>query len=130
MNRPAQYVAVFQRERHGPAPARTRADQDAGPGRPPAGEYSYPLQDWQFGPDLTFIGTAGEAVADYSPRLKRELGTEKLWVSASNNDVSACIPSLRVLQEGSYEGGGAMVGARLPGALCAGGRGNDYPEGA
>jgi hypothetical protein len=48
-------------------------------------------------------------VVDYDLRLKRELGGEKLWVGAYCNDVFAYIPSLRILKEGGYEGGDAMV---------------------
>lgn len=82
------------------------------------GEYPYPLHVWQFGQDLTFIALAGEVVVDYVLRLKKELGAEKLWVSAYNNDVFAYIPSRRVLEEGGYEGGSAMIGARLPGPFA------------
>ena len=78
-------------------------------------EYPYQLQVWQFGEDLTFIAMAGEPVVDYARRLKKELGAEQLWVAGYCNDVFAYIPSLRVLQEGGYEGGGAIIGARLPG---------------
>jgi hypothetical protein len=53
-------------------------------------------------------------VVDYSLRLKKELGAERTWVAAYTNDVMAYIPSLRVLNEGGYEGGGAMVYYGLP----------------
>jgi hypothetical protein len=53
-------------------------------------------------------------VVDYSLRLKKELGPGKTWVAAYTNDVMAYIPSLRVLKEGGYEGGGAMVYYGLP----------------
>jgi hypothetical protein len=81
-------------------------------------EYLYPLAIWQFGQDLTLIALAGEAVVDYDLRLKRELGAEKLWVAAYCNDVFAYIPSLRVLQEGGYEGAGAMVYYGQPGPFA------------
>ena len=77
--------------------------------------YSYPIQVIQFGSDLTLVALAGEVVVDYSLRLKRELGTTPLWVAGYSNDVFAYIPSKRVLQEGGYEGGGAMRYASLPG---------------
>jgi hypothetical protein len=76
--------------------------------------YPYPVQVWQFGQDLTFISLAGEVVADYSLRLKQEHGWDDTWVSGYNNDVFAYIPSLRILQEGGYEGGGAMIGYGQP----------------
>lgn len=71
--------------------------------------YSYPLQVWQFADSLQMTALAGEVVVDYSLRLKRELGREKQWVIGYANDVMAYIPSLRVLKEGGYEGGEAMV---------------------
>ncbi len=81
-------------------------------------EYPYPLEIWQFSQDLTFIAMGGEVVVDYDLRLKRELGAEKLWVAAYSNDVFAYIPSLRVLKEGGYEGGGAMVYYGQPGPFA------------
>jgi neutral ceramidase len=73
------------------------------------GSYPYPVQVWRLGPGLTWVFLGGEAVVDYALRLKRELGPGKTWVGAYANDVMAYIPSLRVLKEGGYEGGGAMV---------------------
>jgi LmbE family N-acetylglucosaminyl deacetylase len=64
--------------------------------------YSYPLQVWQLGPQLTWIALGGEAVVDFSHRLKRELGAST-WVASYANDVMAYIPSQRVLNEGGYE---------------------------
>lgn len=75
--------------------------------------YPYPVQVWRLG-DLTWIFLGGEAVVDYSLRLKRNLGSSKTWVSAYCNDVMAYIPSKRVLKEGGYEGGGAMLYYGLP----------------
>jgi hypothetical protein len=74
-----------------------------------SGTYPYPVQTWKFGDSLTWIALGGEVVVDYSLRLKRELGTSTTWVAGYSNDVMAYIPSLRVLKEGGYEGGGAMV---------------------
>jgi neutral ceramidase len=80
--------------------------------------YPYPLEVWQFGRDLTLIALAGEVVVDYDLRLKKELGAGKLWVAGYCNDVFAYIPSLRVLQEGGYEGGGAMIYYGQPGPFA------------
>jgi hypothetical protein len=74
--------------------------------------YPYPVQAWQLGTDLTWVALGGEVVVDYSLRLKKELGP--VWVTGYANDVMAYIPSLRVLKEGGYEGGGAMVYYGLP----------------
>jgi hypothetical protein len=75
------------------------------------GSYPYPIQTWQLG-DLTWLHLGGEVVVDYSLRFKKELGP--VWVTAYANDVMAYIPSARVLREGGYEGGGAMVYYGLP----------------
>jgi neutral ceramidase len=75
--------------------------------------YPYPVQVWRLG-DLTWIFLGGEVVVDYSLRIKRNLGSSETWVSAYCNDVMAYIPSVRVLKEGGYEGGGAMVYYGLP----------------
>lgn len=71
--------------------------------------YAYPVQLWQFGGDLTWIVLGGEVVVDFALRFKREYGWGGTWVTAYANDVFAYIPSLRVLKEGGYEGGGAMI---------------------
>jgi hypothetical protein len=80
------------------------------------GTYPYPVQVWQLGSELTWVALGGEVVVDYSLRLKKELGPAKTWVAGYTNDVMAYIPSLRVLKEGGYEGGGAMVYYGLPAA--------------
>ncbi|HXE15193.1 MAG TPA: hypothetical protein VN633_23920, partial [Bryobacteraceae bacterium] len=76
--------------------------------------HSYPIEVWQFGKDLTFIALGGEVVVDYSLRFKREYGFDQLWVAGYTNDVFAYIPSRRVLKEGGYEGGGAMIAYGQP----------------
>jgi hypothetical protein len=76
--------------------------------------YPYPIQVWQLGAGPAMVMLGGEAVVDYALRLKKELGPERTWVSSYSNDVMAYIPSLRVLNEGGYEGGGAMLYYGLP----------------
>jgi hypothetical protein len=76
-------------------------------------DYPYPVQAWRLG-DLNWVFLGGEVVVDYSLRLKRNLGSSRTWVSAYCNDVMAYIPSRRVLKEGGYEGGGAMLYYGLP----------------
>lgn len=83
-------------------------------GTPLSPTYPYPVQLWKIGADLQWITLGGEVVVDYSLRLKRELGPTKTWVAGYTNDVMAYIPSARVLKEGGYEGGGAMVYYGLP----------------
>ncbi len=78
--------------------------------------YPYPIQVWQLGSDLTWVALGGEAVVDYSLRLKREFGPTT-WVAAYANDVMEYIPSLRVLKEGGYEA--EIFSADLAGATWA-----------
>ncbi|HET9177438.1 MAG TPA: neutral/alkaline non-lysosomal ceramidase N-terminal domain-containing protein [Terriglobia bacterium] len=82
--------------------------------------YPYSLEVWQFGRSLTLVGLAGEVVVDYDLRLKKELGADKLWVAGYSNDVFAYIPSERILKEGGYEGGGAMIYYGQPGPFAPG----------
>ena len=77
--------------------------------------YPYPVQVWKLGDKLNWIFLGGEVVVDYALRLKRNLGEDRTWVTAYSNDVMAYIPSLRILKEGGYEGGGAMVYYAQPG---------------
>jgi hypothetical protein len=77
--------------------------------------YPYLVQVVQFGNDMTMVALAGEVVVDYSLRLKAELAGSPVWVAGYSNDVFGYIPSLRILQEGGYEGGGAMRYTNLPG---------------
>ena len=70
--------------------------------------HSYPVQAWQLG-TLTFLALGGEVVVDYALRFRRQYGFDNLWVAGYSNDVFAYIPTVRVLREGGYEGGGAMV---------------------
>lgn len=74
--------------------------------------YPYPVQVWRLG-DVTFVILGGEVVVDYALRLRDEI-EGPVWVAGYSNDVMAYIPSKRVLKEGGYEGGGAMVYYGLP----------------
>jgi neutral ceramidase len=80
--------------------------------------YKYPIQVIRFGRELTLATLAGEVVVDYSLRLKRELPGERVWVAGYSNDVFGYVPSHRVLKEGGYEGGGAMLYTNLPGPFA------------
>ena len=72
-------------------------------------EIPYPVQVWNFGNDLAMVFLPGEVVVDYSLRLKKEFDSARLWVNAYSGYVPCYIPSTRILKEGGYEGGGAMV---------------------
>lgn len=76
--------------------------------------YSYPLQVWQFGKDLTLIAMAGEVVVDYVLRLKRELGADQTWVVGFSNDLLGYVPSERILIEGGAEATTEAVHYNLP----------------
>jgi len=80
--------------------------------------YPYPIQVVQFGGDLTLVALAGEVVVDYALRLKQELAGPVVWVAGYCNDVFGYVPSVRVLTEGGYEGGGAMRYTPLPGPFA------------
>jgi len=77
--------------------------------------YPYPVEVWKLGNEIDFVFLGGEVVVDYALRLKRELAGQRTWVAGYSNDVMAYIPSLRVLREGGYEGGGSNVYYGLPG---------------
>lgn len=82
----------------------------------PPDRVKYPVQVWQFGPDLTFIALTGETVVDYSLKFKAIYGWNNTWVCGYNNDLTSYVPSLRVLKEGGYEGVTGMFeyGHRAP----------------
>ncbi|MFO1482621.1 MAG: neutral/alkaline non-lysosomal ceramidase N-terminal domain-containing protein [Verrucomicrobiaceae bacterium] len=69
----------------------------------------YLVQTWSFGGDLAMVFLPGEVTVDYSLRIKREFDHARMWVNGYSNDVPCYIPSRRVLDEGGYEGAGAMV---------------------
>ncbi|MFK5924835.1 MAG: neutral/alkaline non-lysosomal ceramidase N-terminal domain-containing protein [Verrucomicrobiota bacterium] len=77
--------------------------------------YPYPVEVWKLGNEIDFVFLGGEVVVDYALRLKREMSGQRTWVAAYSNDVMAYIPSLRVLKEGGYEGGGSNKYYGLPG---------------
>jgi hypothetical protein len=92
------------------------AELDAGRALPKA--IGYPVQTWMFGRELAMVFLGGEVVAEYSLRLKRELGAERIWVNAYSNHVPCYIPSTQVLAEGGYEAEKAMDFYGLPTRLA------------
>jgi hypothetical protein len=88
--------------------------EDLAVGKPLRSSYPYPVATWNLGPDVSWVILGGEVVVDYSLRLKSDLNGTRTWVAGYANDVMAYIPSRRVLIEGGYEGGGAMVYYGLP----------------
>ncbi|MFV1968478.1 MAG: neutral/alkaline non-lysosomal ceramidase N-terminal domain-containing protein [Pirellulaceae bacterium] len=80
--------------------------------------YPIPVQVVRFGKDLILVALPGEVVVDYSLRLKSEIAGPAVWVAGYSNDVFGYLPSRRVLEEGGYEGGGAMRYTSLPGPFA------------
>ncbi len=82
--------------------------------------YPYPIQTWTLGireeSFVQWVALGGEVVVDYALFLKGATPIKNTWITAYANDVMAYIPSRRVLLEGGYEGGGAMLYYGLPSA--------------
>ncbi|TWT56765.1 Neutral ceramidase precursor [Thalassoglobus neptunius] len=81
--------------------------------------YPYPIQFWNLGDEINWFFLGGEVVVDYALSIKSNHGETNadltdVWCTAYANDVMAYIPSRRVLLEGGYEGGGAMIYYGLP----------------
>lgn len=78
-----------------------------------------PVQVWRLGSELdsglTLVALGGEVVVDYALRLAREYPKRRMWVAGYSNDVFGYVPSVRVLREGGYEGGDAMIYYGRPG---------------
>lgn len=72
-------------------------------------ELPYLVQRWSFDDDMAMLFLPGEITVDYSLRIKHEFDRSRVWVNGYSNDVPCYVPSRRVLEEGGYEGGGAMV---------------------
>jgi neutral ceramidase len=100
-------------------------------GRLPAAQPA-PIQVWRFGAanagdreaegrsGLTIVALGGEVVVDYALRLAREYPERRMWVAGYSNDVFGYVPSVRVLREGGYEGGDAMIYYGRPGPFTEG----------
>lgn len=93
-------------------------------GTPLSSIYPYPVTYWRLGRQVDWFFLGGEVTVEYALRTKAELGGDAapapgVWVTAYAQDVMAYIPSRKVLFEGGYEGGGAMVYYGLPTAWSA-----------
>jgi len=75
-----------------------------------------PLQALRFGDDLLLVGIGGETVVEYAVRFKTEFATHRfVWVAGYCNSMFGYLPTWRILREGGYEGGGAMLHTPYPG---------------
>lgn len=83
--------------------------------------YQPPVEAWQFGKDLTLIALPDEVVVDYVRRVEEAIGPMRLWVAGYCQEVTAYIPSDRILREGGYETRGIYsgVGWFAPGVEAA-----------
>src|SRR6266704_6808946 len=75
--------------------------------------YPFLIQAWRLGDSKLLITLGGEPVVDYALKFKQEFGPDT-WVAGYCNDVMTYIPSFRVLKEGGYEGGRAMIPYGMP----------------
>ncbi len=86
-------------------------------------KYELPVQALRLGGQILMVAIGGESVVDYSLRFKKDFGKaigddSMLWFAGYSTDVSFYLPSLRVLKEGGYEGGGHMVYTHFPGPFA------------
>jgi len=66
---------------------------------------------------LCMVALSGEVVVDYAIAIKRKYGGGT-WVAAYTDSVFGYVPSARVLREGGYEGGEAMMYFGRPGPFA------------
>jgi len=77
--------------------------------------YPCPIQSVRLGREVLLVAVGGEVVVDYALAVKREFAGPLVWFAGYSNDVFGYLPSLRVLREGGYEAGQAMLYGPLPG---------------
>ena len=95
--------------------ARLMLDVIARDGRVQAVEQA-PLHVVRIGP-VTVVAISGEVVVDYALAFKRQYGGAT-WVAGCADAVFGYLPSRRVLREGGYEGGEAMLYYGRPGPFA------------
>jgi hypothetical protein len=95
--------------------AKLMLDVIARDGRTPAAEPA-PLHVLRIG-SLSLVTISGEVVVDYALAIKRKYG-DGTWVAGCTDAVFGYLPSLRVLREGGYEGGEAMLYYGRPGPFA------------
>ena len=89
-------------------------------GQPLIEAVPYRIVCWRFGESLAWLFLPGEVVVDYATRWKQQYDAERLWVHGYSNDSPGYVPSERILREGGYEGGGAMIYYDIPMPYAAG----------
>jgi len=79
----------------------------------------FPFQVVRFGNDVLLIGLCGEPVVEYSVMFKSEYDSHRfVWVAGYCNDEFGYLPTVSILKEGGYEGGGAMLHTPYPGPFA------------
>ncbi len=76
--------------------------------------YPCPVQVLRFGGELLLIALGGEPVAEFAEKCKAEFTGPTVWVAGYSNDMFGYLPTRRVLREGGYEGGRALLWSALP----------------
>jgi hypothetical protein len=76
-----------------------------------------PLAVARLGDELSLVFLAGEVVADYAVRIKRELADDHPWTVGYAFEVPCYIPSMRILKEGGYEADSSLIYYGLYGPL-------------
>jgi hypothetical protein len=66
---------------------------------------------------LALVALSGEVVVDYALAIKQKYGS-RTWVAGYTDSVFGYVPSTRVLREGGYEGGDAMLYFGRPGPFA------------
>jgi hypothetical protein len=66
---------------------------------------------------LWLVAISGEVVVDYALAIKRKYG-DGTWVAGCTDTVFGYVPSERILREGGYEGGDAMLYYGRPGPFA------------
>jgi hypothetical protein len=66
---------------------------------------------------LCLVAMGGEVVVDYAHAIKRRYGADT-WVAGYTDTVFGYVPSRRILREGGYEGGDAMLYYGRPGPFA------------
>jgi len=109
---PAQGIAQPLHARRWPWRIRPGTARD---GRTIAAERA-PLHVLRLG-SLSLVALSGEVVVDYALAIKRKYGSGT-WVAGYTDSVFGYVPSARVLREGGYEGGEAMLYFGRPGPFA------------
>lgn len=73
----------------------------------------YDVQVWRLG-DLTLVALEGEVCSDWGPVVRRLAPTPHAMVVAYANEVSAYIPTARIIREGGYEGDRSHMTYTMP----------------